>query len=171
MNANGSLSEDWAASGAGPQPAVWREGTRMVVALRGEQDLCTAPSVVEALTGAGAAGDGDVVVDLSGVLFMDTAIVTALVAGRENLWSQSRVLTLRAPSRIAHRILDLCNLIGLIEPISVDAAGAIGSCVTVRGTWSRAERRRRVVKAPPLPVQAMPVPAPVRQTALTVRAV
>lgn len=170
MNTNGSLS-DQATIGAGPEPVVWQEGARVVVALRGEQDVSTAPRVAEALAGAGAVVDGDVVVDLSGVMFMDAAIVTALLAGREDLRSQSRAMTLRAPSRIASRILGMCNLTELIEPITADAAGAIGSCATVRGTWSRTERRSRGAKAPPLPVPAMSAPVPTGPAASTTRAV
>lgn len=98
-----------------PEPAVWREGRRTVVALWGEQDVSTAPSVAEALAGAAASGDGDVVVDLSGVAFMDAAIVGALLQCRRDLRSQARALTVRLPSRQARSVLDLCGLAGLVD--------------------------------------------------------
>jgi anti-anti-sigma factor len=107
----------------------------MVVSLRGEQDLSTAARLAAVLAGMSAVGEGDVVIDLNEVRFMDAAIVKVLVAGRDVFRSRSRDLTLRAPSRSARRVLELCGLVGLVDPVSAVAAGEIGSCVTVRGTW------------------------------------
>jgi anti-sigma B factor antagonist len=112
----------------------------MVVSLRGEHDMNTAPSVAEALAGANAAGDGDLVVDLSEVQFMDSAIITVLVRGRNDLRSQSRDMTLRAPSRSARRVLDLCGLVEFVEPVPAIAAGEIGRGATAPGRWLRAPR-------------------------------
>jgi anti-anti-sigma factor len=94
----------------------------MVVSLRGEQDMSTAPYVAEALSAASAAGDGDVVVDLSDVQFMDAAIITVLARRGHDLRSIGRALMLRSPSRFARRLLDLCDLVGLIDPAPADTA-------------------------------------------------
>ena len=57
--------------------------------------------------------DADVVVDLRDVLFMDAATLGSIVAARNRLRSQSRSLTLRAPSSSADRVLRLCGLTDL----------------------------------------------------------
>jgi anti-anti-sigma factor len=108
----------------------------MVVALEGEQDLSTATGVAEALAGAAALGDGDVVVDLSGVTFMDAAIIGALLDGRNGLRSQARALLVRVPSRPARSVLAMCGLMGLIDSRPQAVRDATGSCVTLRGSWS-----------------------------------
>jgi anti-anti-sigma factor len=128
-----------------PVPEVWRERHRTVVAIRGEQDLGTAGRLAEALCGAAAMGGGDLVVDLSGVRFMDSAIVNELVSCRRQLHAQGRELALRSPSAIARRILGMCGLVGLVDPVPAATAGSIGTCLTVRGSWSRPQPRRRAV--------------------------
>jgi anti-anti-sigma factor len=128
----------------GPPPEVWRDGRQVVVSLRGEHDLSTAPSVAEALARASALGDGGVVVDLSGVLFMDAAVIRELVDRREALRLQSRALTVRAPSTIARRVLDLCELTALVEPVepvperSVHVFPRVVSAVVRSVQWRRA---------------------------------
>ena len=119
-----------------PEPVVWREGRRMVVALWGEHDMSTATSVAEALAGAAALGDSDVVVDLSGVAFMDAAIVGVLLGGRNDLRSQARALTVRVPSQQARSVLGMCGLTGLIDSMPQAVRDPTGSCVTLRGSWS-----------------------------------
>jgi anti-sigma B factor antagonist len=116
-----SPSRDEVAREARPPPVVRREGTRTVVSLRGEQNMNTAIDLAKVLAAASAAGDGDVVVDLSKVQFMDAAIITALVRGRNILRSQSRQLMLRAPSGLLGRLLHLCGLAGPIDPLPADA--------------------------------------------------
>jgi anti-anti-sigma factor len=120
-----SPSWDEVAREARPPPVMRREGSRTVVSLRGEQDMNTAIDVAEALAAASAAGDSDVVVDLSKVQFMDAAIIAALVRGRNILRSQSRDLMLRAPSGFAGRLLHLCGLAGSIDPLPADADQAL----------------------------------------------
>ena len=133
----------------------------MVVSLRGEHDLSTAPGFAEALAGATSASAGDVVVDLSGVVFMDAAIIRVLVGGRADLGLESRLLSVRAPSPFARRVLGLCGLLGFVDPVSALAAGGVGSCVTVRGTWSRAPRHHRSVQVLPRLASAVATSVPV----------
>lgn len=101
---------------AGPPPDVRRDGDQMVVSLRGEQDMSTAPRVADALAAATAIGEGDVVVDLSEVQFMDAAIITELARGSTALRAESRAFMLRAPSTFAQRLLDVCGLVGDDSP-------------------------------------------------------
>lgn len=98
------------------EPVVWREDSRLVVSLRGEQDMSTATVVAETLALARAVAKGDVVIDLRDVAFMDSTIVTVLVRGRNRMRAQERDLTVRCPSRPARRMLDLCGLDSLIDP-------------------------------------------------------
>jgi anti-anti-sigma factor len=116
-------------------PRVWREGPRLVVSLRGEQDMSTAGSLAAMLAAAAAEGDGDLVVDLSQVEFMDTKIIMVLIRGRLALQSQSRDLTLRGPSAFARRILDLCGSLGLVDQGPEIAADDVDSGSMVGGTW------------------------------------
>jgi anti-anti-sigma factor len=111
-----SPSSDDVASEAGPPPVMWREGARTVVSLRGEHDMSTATDLADALAAASAVGDGDVVVDLSEVRFMDSTIITELARGQDALRSQSRALMLRAPSKFARRLLEVCGLVGPSDP-------------------------------------------------------
>jgi anti-sigma B factor antagonist len=106
-----SPSRDEVDREAGPPLVVWREGSRTVVSLRGEQDLSTAAAVAEALAAAGAMDHGDVVVDLSDVQFIDSTIITVLARGQDALRLQARALMLRSPSRFAGRLLDVCGLV------------------------------------------------------------
>jgi anti-anti-sigma factor len=59
-----------------------REGPAWVIAVRGEHDVSTVPDVVRELDHAFAAG-GPVVVDLTEVDFMDSAILNTLLTARE----------------------------------------------------------------------------------------
>jgi anti-anti-sigma factor len=96
-------------------PVMTREDGRTVVWLAGEHDLATVSQVANALATAISTDDADLVVDLSAVTFMSAATVEELVRGRAFLREHSRTLTVRAPSRFAKRVLDLCDLSSLVE--------------------------------------------------------
>jgi anti-sigma B factor antagonist len=144
-----SPSSETIARAGGPTPTVRQEDTRLIVSLRGDQDLSTAASLAAVLVGATAESDGDVVVDLSRVEFIDAAIVTVLVRGRNALRLQSRDLTLRAPQAHARRVLDLCGLRVLIDPVSTIDADDPDPYATVPGMWSRTPLRGRALQAIP----------------------
>lgn len=101
-----------------PPPRVCREGGRVVVWLEGEQDLFTAPALHAVLAAEIVAGRDDLVVDLSGVTFIDGSMVDVLARDRDALRSRDRCLTVRAPSRCAQRMLDLCGLDDLVEVLT-----------------------------------------------------
>ena len=119
-----SPSRDEVAREAELPPAVWREGARTVVSLHGEQDMSTATDIAEALAAAGAAGHGDVVVDLSDVQFLDSTVITVLAREQHALRRQDRALMLRSPSRFARRLLDVCGLIGPTDTPVAASGGA-----------------------------------------------
>jgi anti-anti-sigma factor len=77
------------------------------VVVRGEIDLETGPSLESALTEAVRHGTGDLVVDLSGVDFMDSAGLNVFVRTYKHLVGQDRRLVVRGPSPVVRRILDM----------------------------------------------------------------
>jgi len=91
-------------------------GRTIVVQLRGDHDASTVPIVAAALASAVACEKANLVVDLSGVQFINAATVRVITAAGDFLVAQSRTFSLRAPNRSAQRILDICGLRGLCEP-------------------------------------------------------
>ncbi|HUS62427.1 MAG TPA: STAS domain-containing protein [Acidimicrobiales bacterium] len=75
--------------------------------VRGEIDLQTGPALQQALDEVIRSGTGDVVVDLSGVEFMDSAGLNVLVRAVKQLIEQDRCLVLHAPTPAVRRILTL----------------------------------------------------------------
>ena len=119
----------------GVVPAERRAG-RLVVWVRGEQDISTAAALSETLAGKIALDDRDLVVDLSGVRFMDASTIGVLVRTCRQLRARSRSLVLRSPSVFARQILDICGLADLIDQDPVD----VGPCVALRVRWERGWR-------------------------------
>ena len=111
-----ALSPDVAAPDRDSPPLVSRDGDRAVVWLQGEHDIATVAVLAGTLANVTSADDANVIVDLSGVTFMSTATIDELIRARNLLLGLSRNLTLRSPSKCAHRLLDLCGLVGLVEP-------------------------------------------------------
>ncbi len=77
-----------------------------VVAVRGEVDLHTAPKVQYAIERA-AQTNGAVVVDMSGVAFMDSTALSALVRSKDSLQQKEISLRLAAPSMAVERIFSV----------------------------------------------------------------
>jgi len=92
------------------------DGPTTVLFLRGEADLATLPIIVEALAGVIADRDGDVVVDLAGTDFISTVALSAILRARSVLAGAERRLTLRSPSAIARRLLEIVELDHLVTP-------------------------------------------------------
>ena len=93
-----------------------RDGDRVSVRMWGEHDLSTVDLLGAALVEAIAAGDLDVVVDLSDVSFMDVSTAGALVQGRALLKVRGRRLTVQSTTPAHRRLLEMCDLGDLIEP-------------------------------------------------------
>ena len=91
----------------------------MVVSLRGELDSAALNSLVDEFSDALAGDDADVVVDLADVEFIGAAWIGTLVRSRAVLRAQDRDLTVRSPSRVVFRLLDLCGLSYLIESVEI----------------------------------------------------
>ena len=85
------------------------ESKRVVIAVAGEVDLSTAPELVECLN---AHADRDVIVDLSGVGFLDSSGINALIQGYNTLRDEGH--TLRTIGEQGH-VLQLLELTGLTD--------------------------------------------------------
>lgn len=99
--------------------SVFIEGSTTVVVLRGEADIATLPVVVEVLAGVIADHDGDVIVDLEQTAFIDTGALRAVLRARQILRGGGRELTLRSPSQIAGRLLEVFGLSFLVTSAAV----------------------------------------------------
>jgi anti-sigma B factor antagonist len=77
-----------------------------IIAVRGEVDLHTAPKFESAIERA-AQTNGTVVVDMSGVAFMDSTALSALVRSNDSLQEQGTSLRLAAPSKAVKRIFSV----------------------------------------------------------------
>src|SRR3984885_13119626 len=100
----------------------------VVVALRGELDVCTAADGLSALTAPAAAG-ARVVVDLAGLAFMDCYSLGKLMAARAQARRAGGDLVLAGPQPIVLRLLALCGVVrhGLVLTSVDEAAGGAGS--------------------------------------------
>jgi anti-sigma B factor antagonist len=87
-----------------------------VIRICGDQDLSNVSVLSVALARATDLGGAAVVVDLSGVTFMDASTLGAIVRARHVLESRSRSLIMRCPSPSARRLLDLCGIRDLADP-------------------------------------------------------
>jgi anti-sigma B factor antagonist len=98
---------------------------RRVVWVRGEHDACTADVLSQHLQQAIALGDADLVVDMSGVSFLDASTIGVVLRARGRLRQRSRSLAVRSPSTCARRLLELCDLADLIAPAPILSPGPV----------------------------------------------
>jgi anti-sigma B factor antagonist len=91
------------------------EGTRTAVVLRGEADVSTTAVLSDALSRVIALPDGDVVIDLAGLDFIDTSTVQVLAVGERLLHRRGRRLSFRSPSPLATTVLESFALGDRIE--------------------------------------------------------
>jgi anti-sigma B factor antagonist len=100
----------------------------VVVALRGELDVCTAADGLRALTTPAAAG-ARIVVDLAELAFMDCYSLNQLMAAREQARRAGGDLVLAGPQPIVLRLLVLCDVAGhgLVFASVDEAASGAGS--------------------------------------------
>jgi anti-sigma B factor antagonist len=104
---------------------ISREGdSRVVVGLRGELDVAVAVRVVAELSVV-AARERDIIVDLTGLEFIDSSGLAALVRVRRQARHAGGDLTLAAPQQQVLRVLTLTRLIDVFSVhASVDEAAS-----------------------------------------------
>jgi anti-sigma B factor antagonist len=83
----------------------------VVLALRGELDLTSAPIFERELRAAGSAHPRHLVIDLSGLEFMDSTGLRALLLARERAQADGHELTLRRGPRQVQRVLELTKTV------------------------------------------------------------
>jgi anti-sigma B factor antagonist len=93
---------------------------RTLVWVRGEHDISTAPALSEALERAIALGEADLLVDMSGVTFMDASTIGVVLRACGQLRRRSRSLAVRSPSTSVRRVFELCQLADLFDQDPVD---------------------------------------------------
>ena len=98
----------------GPPPPIPVD-PRVIVRLRGDQDISTVPALSVELAQAIAINDADLVLDLRDVPFMDASTVGVIIGAREFLRPRGRSLTLRSISGIVRRLIEVCDLDDLVE--------------------------------------------------------
>jgi anti-sigma B factor antagonist len=81
--------------------------TQALVAVTGELDLATVPALRGALTGAVERGASALVVDLTGVTFVDSVGVGAILHSKRRLGENGRLAVVVAPSTYARVIFDV----------------------------------------------------------------
>lgn len=103
-------------------------GGASVVMLRGEHDLSSSDELRAALTEAASDGGG-VVVDLSHASFIDSAVLSALIASHRGVTSSGRgwaVVVGRGSGAAVRRIFELTGLDALMA-VYEDAGDAVGA--------------------------------------------
>jgi len=132
------------------------EADRTIIGLRGEHDASTVASVSDALARAIAVDDTDLVLDLSEVAFIGAATIGVIVRTREFLRPRARSLTLRAPSAVARRVLEICGLTDLVDVAA--STQPTGPAVALR-TWVAVPAADREPLTDPVPVRAGRIPS------------
>jgi anti-sigma B factor antagonist len=129
-------------------PSASSDVDKTVVSLCGEHDLTTAHSLSAAIATAAAVDDTDLVLDLSGVQFMDSSTIVALLRGKSLLKTRGRTMTVRNPSRPARYVLGLCDLRYIVEPPPLTLVPAPGRPRTAPEVPPAGRGRRRRSRRP-----------------------
>ncbi len=101
-----------------------RDGDVVTIALFGELDIGTAGGVQRALDEAEATDAGVVVVDLSGLTFMDSTGIRLLLSAHARSRANGNRLTLRRGPASVQRVLELCAVDEFLPFADPPAAGA-----------------------------------------------
>lgn len=116
---------------------VWEHGVQCnVVSLSGELDASTTALLMTVLADAGEMEDADVIVDMAAVTFADASTLGAIIWAQNRLRVKSHSLEIRAPSRVASKLLELCELSGLVR---VEPPSALATWVEVPAIVSDAD--------------------------------
>jgi anti-sigma B factor antagonist len=100
-----------------------QEGTHTIVAVSGEVDLYSSPTMREAVLGALSKKSPNVVVDLSGVSYMDSSGIATLVEGLQAARRIKGRLVLAGLTDRVREVFELARLQSVFELApSVDAA-------------------------------------------------
>lgn len=104
-------------------------GHDVVLAVRGEADILTAPELGAIMDAILAQGHQSVVLDLAELEFMDASGLRVIARGARVLRPSGGVLTIRSPSAMVRRLLDIVGLARVVrlEPPEAEGAGHLRS--------------------------------------------
>ena len=108
-----------------------RDPCSTVVWVRGEHDIATRTALVVGIARAARRDDRPLLVDLSGVTFMDASTIGAIVGSLNRERQRGQTLELRTPSPRARRVLELCGLTHLVQGEDAAARGPAAALATL----------------------------------------
>jgi anti-anti-sigma factor len=90
--------------------------------LTGELDMATAPELTGILGQVIESGPQEVVLDFSGLSFIDSSGIAALVDAQHRLSDQKRQLSIQSAQRGAVRVFEIAGLLDFlhVQPLSVE---------------------------------------------------
>lgn len=105
--------------------AAHRENNRLVCVLSGDLDVYAAASLEERLGGEIRDDDREVVIDLSGVRYVDSSGLGTLVALWKRLGREDKKMLLARPTGEVRKLLELVRLTRVFEilPEEAEAGG------------------------------------------------
>ena len=113
--------------------AVSFDATQAVLGVRGEVDLISAPELAAVLDAVIDRGHRSVVLDLSALTFMDAAGLGVIADAVRRLRHQGGVVTIRCPSAMVRRLLDITKLAQVVHlELSRPARGGMDSEQSVK---------------------------------------
>jgi anti-sigma B factor antagonist len=92
------------------------EGGGVVLTIRGELDMATVPALRRRLTAITEA-TARIVLDLTGVSFMDSTALAVFVRAKARLGNDARIVLVVAPDSYARLILDVVGLLGVLDVV------------------------------------------------------
>lgn len=106
---------------------VVRTGRAAVMQVQGELDLSTAPRLDKKLASLVDEGVLDVTVDLTGLDFIDSSGLHALVGGLKRVREQGGDLELRSPRPSTRKVLEITGLLSVFRQEAIEGAGIFGA--------------------------------------------
>jgi len=97
-------------------------GDHVLIKVKGELDMAAAPELTSAIVGC--EGGSRITLDLSGVTFLDSSAIGALVASGREVADAGRRLEIGARSDIVTRVLEITGLAENSEAFDVLPGGA-----------------------------------------------
>jgi len=102
------------------QVFVGRQDDRTHIIVIGDLDLASAPSLAHELLAVATENEGDVVLDIGLLTFIDSTGLSLFVSQHKRLVAQGRMLTIYGPTPSARRLFEVSGLTDVlhIEPSS-----------------------------------------------------
>ncbi|MGI8662326.1 MAG: anti-sigma factor antagonist [Acidimicrobiales bacterium] len=97
-----------------------------VLSVRGAVDLLTAPAVGALLSALIEGGRSEIVVDASGVTFIDASGLGVIAAASARLRPVGGTITIRSPSQLLRRLIDITAMGELIGVDPIPSGGPLG---------------------------------------------